>query len=974
MKVISKVKVHPIPKAEKRLNIPVTRFKGCTGHKSTVPLSVSTLGEILSFIQDEQEESFVSFSKRQRRLRKEDPSRYDKDKREHSPGIVIGKFSARNSSSCEEYVPLLGFDIDGLESELQVSQLLTLADAHEHIFLAFPSPSGLGLRIFTWVDSTPETHKDCYKACLDYLSEKLEIPKKKELVDKLTEQGVSGEALKAQLKNTAHLDESTSDIGRLWFISHVPKDRFILHLDSKVFQIDKNAIPKEKEKVSSPKKPSASKNGYKYEFTEEEKVANLIDQIEAAGKDITQGVENWFRIGCSLASEFGENGRELFHRVSKFHPDYTYQDTEEEYNRCLEKHKVGGITIATFYKITKDFGFKVDFEALKRNHPKVFGGTLDKTSPTPSKSPFPIVATPEFEVPDKITLPEYAHKSLGIDNGCYTWETKSNKGENTVTPISNFLICPLYLLKHQNDPKRMWLIVGQSGEQDLVCIPVKDMATPAKLRPFFEGKGVYVPSWNTTQLDALKRVLFKEEKRAEEITTLGHQPETGLYAFCNGVFDGKAFYQINKFGIVECPAGSFYIPALSSINEDDKNGYLHERKFRYENTSTSLKDWSTLMVRVYGDNGKVGIAYLIAALFRDIIINHLECFPLLFFFGPPKTGKSTCRESLMSVFGTPQTAISLGGGSTPKSFARKSAQFRNGLVCFEEYKNDINKSKQEMLKSNYDGIGYERAQMSNDNKTHSSPVYSSPIVVGQELPTKENALFSRVITCFFEAVAHQTRTDFDKLKELEGEGLGNVLLELLQQRELVERYFLKEHRLVFDRIKNQPSIHDISDRSIKNFSVILAVVKIIESNTALAFGYEDLYEICIRRMVEQENMLKRINDVSNFWQIFENRVIEGIINEGKHFRLDSAKGILSVSISRIYAEYRIQAERLGWQILDQQSLMQYLKQHPSFIAQENSNRDQKKVHFSEKESVWAYQFWVTRLEEFFESEELCGKK
>jgi hypothetical protein len=786
MDTISSKKTQPIPQGEKRLEIPVTRFKGCVGKDSTIPISTTTLEKILAFVQDEKEKDFIAFSNRQRKLRKEDPERYSENKRKHSPGIIMGEFTARNSSACQKYVPLLGFDIDGAKDEQQVEQLLAICEKDNFIFLAFPSPSGLGARIFIWCDSSLETHKIYYEACLDYLANLLAIPQKKDLIEQLLEEGFTSEKVKSHLKTTPHLDDSTSDVGRLWFISHVPKKKLVLNLNSQIITLKKEALQKEEKTAETSSSTPAIRNGsYKHEFTQSEKVENLISQIEHLAVDITQGVENWFKIGCSIASEFGESGREFFQRLSQFHPDFDRRATDEEYSRCLRKHKSGNISIGSFYKITKDNGFTLDFQALKQNHPDKFrvmpikghhsGNGQSPSFKTPasqSDGAFPIIPTTEFEVPEEISLPEYASKNLGIEDGCYTWEVKSQKGEQSVSPISNFLICPLYLLKHHSDPKRIWLIIDQSGEQDLICIPVKDMATPAKLRPFFEGKGVYVPSWNTKQLDALKIVLFQDEKRAEEIIILGYQPETGLYAFCNGVFDGKAFYQVNEFGIVECPAGIFYIPALSSINEDDNNAYLNERKFRYVNTSTSFKEWAALMVKVYGDNGKVAMAYLMAALFRDFIFSLLECFPLLFFFGPPKTGKSTCRESLMSVFGTPQTAVSLGGDSTSKSFARKSAQFRNSLVCFEEYKNDIKKSKHETLKANYDGMGYDMAQLTNDNKTHSIPVYSSPIVVGQELPTKENALFSRVIICDFTITSHKTRDVFEELKKIEDEGLG----------------------------------------------------------------------------------------------------------------------------------------------------------------------------------------------------------
>ena len=67
----------------------------------------------------------------------------------------------------------------------------------------------------------------------------------------------------------------------------------------------------------------------------------------------------------------------------------------------------------------------------------------------------------------------------------------------------------------------------------------------------------------------------------------------------------------------------------------------------------------------------------------------------------------------------------------------------------DEYKNTVHPDMIGLLKNLYDGIGYERAQMSQDNRTTSNPVLSSAIVSGQDMPTVDPALFTRVILLMF---------------------------------------------------------------------------------------------------------------------------------------------------------------------------------------------------------------------------------
>jgi hypothetical protein len=80
----------------------------------------------------------------------------------------------------------------------------------------------------------------------------------------------------------------------------------------------------------------------------------LVSQILAQGVDITAGYRAWFEIGCSLANEYGEAGRDHFHSVSRFHAGYDPTATDKQFTACLKNRY--SYTIATFYKYCKDYG------------------------------------------------------------------------------------------------------------------------------------------------------------------------------------------------------------------------------------------------------------------------------------------------------------------------------------------------------------------------------------------------------------------------------------------------------------------------------------------------------------------------------------------------------------------------------------------------------------------------------------------
>lgn len=51
----------------------------------------------------------------------------------------------------------------------------------------------------------------------------------------------------------------------------------------------------------------------------------VTQRIESARVDITEGYSNWRDLGFTLSDQLGENGRDYFHRISRFYPGYSEQ-------------------------------------------------------------------------------------------------------------------------------------------------------------------------------------------------------------------------------------------------------------------------------------------------------------------------------------------------------------------------------------------------------------------------------------------------------------------------------------------------------------------------------------------------------------------------------------------------------------------------------------------------------------------------
>ena len=94
-------------------------------------------------------------------------------------------------------------------------------------------------------------------------------------------------------------------------------------------------------------------------------VVHLIEQIELNRADLTSSYEEWRNIGFALADEFGENGRELYHRMSQFHPEYEHKECDKQFNNCMKANGTG-VNISTMFYLAKNAGI-----VLSRSKPSL---------------------------------------------------------------------------------------------------------------------------------------------------------------------------------------------------------------------------------------------------------------------------------------------------------------------------------------------------------------------------------------------------------------------------------------------------------------------------------------------------------------------------------------------------------------------------------------------------------------------------
>lgn len=553
-----------------------------------------------------------------------------------------------------------------------------------------------------------------------------------------------------------------------------------------------------------------------------------------------------------------------------------------------------------------------------------------------------------------------ARRSLDVDMlGTYGFMEMNGgyyaQGEKSWMQWSNFTMTPMFHIKDSLLPKRLYRIVNEKKKEEIIEMKQEDLVSLQKFKIKIEGLGNYIWYATEKELTRLKSYLYEQTETALEITQLGWQRQ-GFFAYGNGCYDGE-WHEADQYGIVRLKGGNYYLPGCSVIYRDDAKLFQFERRFVYTHyNNISLRDFADKLITVFGDNAKVGLCFLLAALFRDVIAGQTKSFPILNLFGPKGSGKSELGHSLMSFFIIKNTPPNI-QNATIAALGDAVAQCANALVHIDEYKNSIDLDKREFLKGLWDGTGRSRMNMDRDKKREITAVDCGVILSGQEMPTIDIALFSRLIYLTFTKTEFTTdeKRAFDDLKAVRDLGLSHLTLQLLQHRAKVEAGFSDNYRQCMDDLNNRLRGETVEDRIQRNWVIPLAVFRTLEAVIGLPFSYPELLQVCVDGILRQNRETKSNNELANFWNVVSYLQQDGEIFLESDFRIDyldtlktnktavplrfkTPRPILRLRTDRIFPLYKKYSKQVGDAALPTESLNFYLENSHEYLGVQNSVR------------------------------------
>ncbi len=550
-------------------------------------------------------------------------------------------------------------------------------------------------------------------------------------------------------------------------------------------------------------------------------------------------------------------------------------------------------------------------------------------------------------------FPEGADRKLFMKYGFYELDNKLYfRTERGIKQGANFTLKPLFHVKGHTDAKRLFHIMNESGESETIELLQKDLTSLQAFKLRVESLGNFIWMLGYAELNKLKRHLYDKTESCQEIFQLGHQ-KAGFWAWSNGVFTDK-FQPVSEYGIIRYRNKSYYIPALSEFYKDEASLYVNEKKFVYTAGKISMSELLNLIRKVFGDNGLIGFTYLLASCFRDIIVSKHNYFPLMNIFGPKSTGKTELANCLLHFFGKANPGPNINNTTKP-ALADHVARFRNALCHIDEYKNNLDFEKIEFLKGLWDGTGRSRMNMDKDKKMETTSVDSGVIITGQEMPTADIALFSRLIFLTFHRTdfSDEEKQHFNRLKETAKEGLTHLTHDILSHREFVRENFFDHYDKASKELVLKLSGESITDRIFSNWTIILAIYSTLKEKLSLPVEYEEVLDIVLDLMRRQNAETDRSDPVAAFWEAFNYLVKEGELKEEVDFQIqktpelkttkddfqwDEPRDVLYINHTRVFDKYRRHGAQTRDYVLPKKTLEHYLKHSKEYLGRVKSRR------------------------------------
>jgi hypothetical protein len=453
----------------------------------------------------------------------------------------------------------------------------------------------------------------------------------------------------------------------------------------------------------------------------------------------------------------------------------------------------------------------------------------------------------------------------------------------------NFHIFIKYFTDDENE-QYTWIIELKVANREPIFIEIahEDFCSAKKMKTILASKRLSFKA-NDNHISELHSLLFKTKfGTATKITRFGFHRDSSTYFFSNRALtpDGLVV-EPDKFGIIQSLEHCLSMPLANT---------KMKRRFLLTDNDITFNQWFTVYVQAHTlDKTFIPACFYIMSLFRDIMVTHKGSSPILYLKGGYSTGKSSIVKHLTCLFGFEPEPINLVTKNTEAALVKLMSQTANGMIWMDEFHNGF--EHEGLLQAAYDNAGYHKTPDSSksNTETDSIEIHSALALTSNFIPGN-SIFFSRCLLIQVESKekSQDQKIGYQKLKQLETQGLACITVELLQYRPLI----LSNYNTTFNKLSERISIEfkseSIPERLFSNMVQTLTCAYILQCNGKIAICesideediLDDFVEMGVATIRKQFQIQNETSVLAEFFEILQMLYETYQIHEGVHFRLD----------------------------------------------------------------------------------------
>jgi len=784
---------------------------------------------------------------------------------------------SRAENNLVNHSGLMSLDFDDVEN-LEETRIQLQSDPY--VRLCFVSPRGNGLK--TLIQIRPcdaEKHKEFFYDLSQYFQQNYSC--------------------------APSVDKSCCDVSRACFLSWDPDVYY--NPDSEEYKIKGLATPKKIREALPYSGPLNDLTAH---------AEAVVKRIEEARLNICgEPGDSYHRrllLGFALAT-LGEAGRELYHRIAVFHPEYDGHEYDKKFDNFLKTTRF--TTAAKFFSTAKEMGIDVSKpkkETIPLPHKptkptKATKKEAEAVEPTEQETA--AEANPKPKKKKKSKDDEVDKDDVQFSNN--VWYTNAGGisiygNRNWVRVAEDFQVFIKYCTEDENE-QLTWILELRLSDsrKDPIYLEVshEEFCSAKRLKDAIAAKRLSLKITDG-YLGELHGYLFKTNfATAEKVSRFGWHPESKVFFFANmAVVGPNLLAEPDEWGIVK--AGEVYL-SMPVVNKKKVN------RFTLTKSDMTFNTWFGMLSAAHKrENAFLPACFYLMSLFRDLVVKHTKASPILYLKGGASTGKSSIIRSISNLFGHEQQGVNLKNKNTEAALVRLMSQASNTIIWFDEYNNEF--PYEGLLQAAYDNDGYHRASDTTSHATDSVDIYSALALTSNYLPDNP-IFFSR---CIFIPITEQKKSSeqidaFNRLRDLEKVGFGAVTVEILKYRALIESAFQKAYDSLYTNLKFALSGEPVVERLISNMARVLTPAYILQTYEHINMGFdvcdhdsvlEEFIELGIQNIKRQNHIQSEKTALSEFFEILQYAYEQNLIHEGIHFRLED--DILYLRFPSIYTIYQ----------------------------------------------------------------------